>query len=480
MRPAGFRLPILVQVGLLLVVTLVVVQLMTVLIVGMVPMPRGPMYRLVDVAAALRGAARPEQRLVRKVEDGSFPLAGPGRPEDENARRAIAALLGVPESQVHFTTLRRPSLFEQMFRRMPGRPGFGGPPPGFNPRMPQPEPAPGVRGYWPPYLHPDWPIFGDFTAALQSGPGHWVVLRPKPEPFPTQLQRLIGLWLLCCLLLVTPPAYLFARYMTAPIDSFARAAEALGRDPHAPPMAPDGPLEIARAAAAFNRMQARLQRFVEDRTAMIGAISHDLRTPLSRIRFRMERDPVAARAAILADIAQMDAMISSVLDFIRDGAAPGRRQLLELRSLLECAVDAAALCADVGIEDGPALYVHGDELALTRMFSNLIDNAVRYGMVARLRAYSEDGEAVIEIQDDGPGIAPADLERVFAPFFRADAARNLDIGGVGLGLSVARSIARAHGGDIILDQRPRAGLKVVARLPLERAAAPEVIPLEAV
>jgi signal transduction histidine kinase len=211
-------------------------------------------------------------------------------------------------------------------------------------------------------------------------------------------------------------------------------------------------------------------RFAEDHLAAVAAIAHDLRTPLARIRFRMERDPEGARATVLADVTQMERMIDALLDFARDGAASGPQQLIELRSLLECVADAAAIRGEVRLEDGPAIFVEGEPLALTRLFSNIVDNAVKYGSSAALRASSIGEHAVIEVRDEGPGIAPEDLEKVFHPFFRAQAARALDVPGVGLGLSVARSIAQAHGGEVTLEQALGAGLKVVVRLPLGRVA----------
>lgn len=478
------RLPILGQVVVLLAISLLAVQMMTVLMLGLMPPERASVYRASDLAEAFRGRGRPPgfgRPLVRTVQ-ATPPRPVRGQADNLGARRVLAALLGTSPARVRVVVqsprgrggllgfrLRvfGPGLRNAGPMRMNEQPPFFE---GPGPRDPQ--------GPWPgPPLFPgrirtvmgDFAVVGDVVAAYQLPDGRWSVLRPQPEPFPTASQRWIGLWLLGCILLVAPAAYLFARRMTAPIHGFARAAEALGRDPHAAPMETGGPAEIEKAAHAFNLMQIRLQRFIEDRTAMIGAISHDLRTPLSRIRFRMERDPAGAREAILADLAQMEEMIASVLEFIRDAGAPGRRQRLELRSLVECVVDAATLRSHVDIEDGPALYVHGDSLALTRLFSNLVDNGAKYGTHVEVRLFAAGGDAVAEIHDDGPGIPPDDLQRVFTPFYRADAARNLDAGGVGLGLSVARTIARAHGGEVALDQQPAAGLKAVVRLPLDPA-----------
>ena len=295
------------------------------------------------------------------------------------------------------------------------------------------------------------------------------MVRPTPEPWPTAWQRRIAYWLLGCTLIVAPAGYIFARRITAPIDRFARAAEALGRAPNAPPIQVTGPAEIGRAGRAFNDMQARIQRYVQDRTAMVGAISHDLRTPLARMRFRLERAPPELKGPILSDVRQMEEMVESVLSFVRDSREPGVRQRVDLLSVLECVVDDAALNGDVRIIEGRPLEVDGDALALQRLFANLVDNAAKYGARARVSLEDRLGEAVVEIEDDGPGLSPANIERVFTPFYRANTARNLDVGGVGLGLAVARSIARAHGGEIELRTRPD-GLTAVVRLPLATAA----------
>jgi signal transduction histidine kinase len=159
-------------------------------------------------------------------------------------------------------------------------------------------------------------------------------------------------------------------------------------------------------------------------------------------------------------------MISAVLLFIRDANAPAKRERLDLLSLLECEVDGAALSgADVAILDAAPVTIVADPIGLQRLVGNLIDNAVKYGGSARVGLHVEGGEAVIEIADEGPGLPPGEMERVFEPFYRVDPSRNRDSGGIGLGLSVARSIARAHGGDLALVAR-EAGLMAVVRLPL--------------
>jgi signal transduction histidine kinase len=160
------------------------------------------------------------------------------------------------------------------------------------------------------------------------------------------------------------------------------------------------------------------------------------------------------RAAVLSDVEQMEQMIGGVLAFIRDETAPRRREKLDLLSLIECVADDASMVGGrVEIVDGAAATVDGDPVALQRLFSNLVDNALKYGGAASISVRQESGQAVVEIADPGPGLSPDELGRVFQPFYRTDASRNLDNGGVGLGLPIARSTARAHGGDVELLSR---------------------------
>ncbi|HEX4096136.1 MAG TPA: HAMP domain-containing sensor histidine kinase [Caulobacteraceae bacterium] len=472
---APLRLPFLVQVLILLSVTVFAVQVMTVVLIGVLPRPRPIVFRAADVAAALEpGAAQAglDVRLLRTEQASAPAPALQDRIEAPITRRVLAQLLSAPEDGIWFSGGG-------------GRPGAamqnGGlgslfaPPPRPTFRRTRPQSPQALSPEARQKLDANWPIYGPFTAAMHQADGRWTVVQTRPEPFPNANQRRIGLWLFACILLVIPIAYVFARRITAPILSFAQAAEALGRDPGGAPASVDGPAEIARAANAFNLMQARVRHLIEDRTAMFGAISHDLKTPLARIRFRVERDPVGARQAILQDLRQMEEMLSQVLAFIR-GSEPKERAPLELRSVVECVVDGALPPGAVHLEDGEPLYVEGDPLDLTRLFANLVDNAIKYGERATIRLDATDGQARVEISDEGPGLAQGEIEKVFAPFYRADGARNQGRSGVGLGLSVARSIARAHGGDVDLTTgSDSGGLTAIVTLPLQSLpeAAPE-------
>jgi signal transduction histidine kinase len=266
-----------------------------------------------------------------------------------------------------------------------------------------------------------------------------------------------------------PLAFWLARRVTAPFDNFARAAEQLGRDPLASPLLVTGPREVRRAAQAFNDMQLRVRRYVEDRTGMVGAISHDLRTPLARIRFKLENEP-PNKASIIADLEQMDGMIRHVLAFLREGRELRERERIDLLSLVETVVDeAVGGGAEVRLVQEDEGAVEGDVSALMRLLANLIGNAVKYGTRADVRVIRGLGELRVEIEDDGPGLSPGDREAVFRPFYRTEAARTLDVGGVGLGLALSRSIARGHGGDLTVEVRRR-GLVAVLTLPTAAGA----------
>jgi len=461
--------PIAVQVGMLLIVSLIAAQAFSLMLVLLTPPPPVPLYQLSEVARALQGGAldaRFGPPLLRATADQP-PAEPSGRSfPDAAARTMLSSMLGATPERLKFVWAGHPMIAFHRGRSRPPASLFDmppDPPPPHAMRMMSPEGMGSPEG-----MHlAGGGVVGAFVAALQRPDGRWTVVRTPPEPFIRIWHQRMAMWLFGCLLIVLPAAYLFARRITAPIDGFARAAQALGRDPNAPPMAVSGPAEIGAAASAFNDMQARIRRYVEDRTAMVGAVSHDLRTPLARIRYKMESAPDGLKGQVLSDVDQMERMIGSVLAFIREGRETGARERLDLLSIVECVVDDAGLAgADVEIVDGSPLAVTGDGLALQRMLANLVDNAVKYGGRARIEVEAAGDDAVIRIADNGPGLPAAELEQVFKPFYRPGKARTLDDGGVGLGLSVARSIARSHGGDVQLEPSAGGGLTAVVRLPL--------------
>jgi signal transduction histidine kinase len=262
------------------------------------------------------------------------------------------------------------------------------------------------------------------------------------------------------------------RRLTAPVRTLAAAAEALGRDVNAPPLPEDGPTEIATAAAAFNTMAGRIRRFVHDRTEMLTAIGHDLRTPITRMKLRAEfMEDDEQRRKMLADLEEMEAMVAATLAFGRDATSAEPVAALDLPELLRTVLDEAGdarpgSVATLRYEGPQRLTIRARPLALKRALANLVANALNYGGGARVHlAAPTRGFVIVEVEDDGPGIPPRELDRVFEPFHRVEASRNRETGGVGLGLPIARNILRAHGGDVTLANKPTGGARATVQLP---------------
>jgi len=308
--------------------------------------------------------------------------------------------------------------------------------------------------------------FDGFTAAVRQADGRWRVVTSPGRRLSGAFKLQVVLLFAAGLLLMLPLAWWFSRALAAPIRGFSAAADRLGRHPDAPPLPPQGPAELAQAVDSFNTMQARLNRMVHERTQMVAAIAHDLRTPLARLAFRMESAPAPLRERVMADVEEMKTMISAALDFIRNAQRSGPRARLDFRLLAEGVVDDLAdTGADAKILPGASVLLEGDPMALRRMVANLCENALKYGGNARLALHREDGHCVLWVDDDGPGIDPAQREQLLLPFVRGEASRNRDTGGIGLGLAVANGIATAHGGELALDNRPGGGLRASVRLP---------------
>ena len=258
-------------------------------------------------------------------------------------------------------------------------------------------------------------------------------------------------------------------WIARPLATFAAAADRLGRDVKAPRLPEGGPREVRRAVTAFNEMQDRIRRFVEDRTEMLAAISHDLRSPITRLRLRTEMVADGeGREKMLRDLAEMEAMVASSLAFARDEATDEVSRSIDLSATL------ATLCDDITDIGLTADFTWTGRLvclcrpaAMRRAFANLIENAARYGLEAKVQAQRIGSTLEVVIEDQGPGIPVAEREKIFNPFYRLDSSRNRQTGGIGLGMTVARGIVRAHGGDIRLEDRPGGGMRVIVTLPQE-------------
>ena len=307
------------------------------------------------------------------------------------------------------------------------------------------------------------------AARIRLSDGSWLTVAVRDRMHgPPRLIAFVGVIAVVALGLAGL-AIVVSRRVTAPLGRFSAAAQRLGTDVESPPMDQSGPTEIREAAEAFNQMQRRIRRFVEDRTGMLAAISHDLRTMLTRFRLRADYiDDDEQRAKALSDLAEMQAMLDATLSFARHDAAAEPRTSVDLSSLLQ------TLCDDLADAGQPVAYqgphrvkIECRPAALGRALANLIDNAVKYGDEAVVGLSDGGDEVEIRIADRGPGIPVTEREKVFAPFHRIEQSRSRETGGTGLGLALARDIVRGHGGDVTLEDRDGGGL--VARVVVPRS-----------
>lgn len=384
--------------------------------------------------AVIAAAQRPQVHL--RLIEGPFPnLIDSHEPDANLLRGRIGAVLTVP----------RPVVVADRYRPADQRAGAG-----------------------------DGRVENGMLIEAALSDGHWLLvastldLPPTIDPVATEFSRAsFATWLVLSVLLAVLLSMLAARRLIKPLSELAIAVEQLGGSGDAPQLLPRGPREVQGTMRAFNRMQERLRRFNEDRTRMIAAMSHDLRTPLTRLRLRAElvedRDQ---QQKMLVDLDLMGEMIESVLSFARDDAKHEPRSLVDLSALVE------GICQDASDAGEPVTFlgprgvtISCRPTALRRAVSNLVDNAVKYGRSATVTLTPEIARAVITVDDEGPGIPRSEREKVFEPFYRIESSRDPDTGGVGLGLSVTRSIIWEHGGDVSLANRKGGGLSARLMLP---------------
>jgi signal transduction histidine kinase len=260
---------------------------------------------------------------------------------------------------------------------------------------------------------------------------------------------------------------LLVGWITRPVRALARAAEQVGRGERTDPLPITGPREVQETTAAFNAMQDRLLRFVRDRTRMLAAISHDFRTPITSLRLRAEMvEDEEIRSAMTRTLDEMRDMVQATLTFASESAADEETRMVDLVSLVEAvADDELTLGHRVEVDSPDRLPYRCRPTSLKRAIVNLTENAIRYGERVRLTLTTGVNSIRIRIEDDGPGIPQEKLEEVFEPFTRLELSRSPDTGGVGLGLAVARSCVRAHGGDVILSNMAEHGLRAEIILP---------------
>jgi len=313
------------------------------------------------------------------------------------------------------------------------------------------------------------PAMRRFDVRLNDG--QWLrIVGTNEVSAPPALSNDLIVQLLITLFIIAAVVMIAVRQATRPLQQLATAADALGSDLDAPPLAETGPTETRRAAQAFNRMQARIKHLIDERARALAAVSHDLRTPLTRLRLRAELvDDEKLREQMATDLDAMASMIDATLDYLRGLQDAEVARPIDMNALLQSLADDAAVLGKIIRVDGMARSPYTGRLsALRRAVQNLIDNAIKYGHSAHIRIDDDATALRIVLEDEGPGIAPAELARVTEPYYRPDASRSRETGGVGLGLSIVKDIALLHGGELALTNRPQGGLSAALVLPRSR------------
>ena len=308
----------------------------------------------------------------------------------------------------------------------------------------------------------DW-----FTASVALGHGRWLNVAVGPPPGAPAWGATFVLTFLLSAFGIAAVAVLTGRRIAKPMRGLAAAAGRLGRGEAVEDLSEAGPVETRDTVRAFNRMRVRLDRYVRDRTAMLAAVSHDLRTPITSLRLHAEFvEDGETRAKIIAALDEMQRMTEDALAFIREDMRREETRNVDLHALLDSvAADLSELGHEIAVEDSGRVVVACRPAALRRALRNLLENAAAYGGRASARIERDGSGVRVVVEDEGPGIPEADLERVFEPFVRLETSRSRDTGGSGLGLAIARGIVRGHGGDIVLANRAEGGLRATAALP---------------
>lgn len=389
------------------------------------PPPKDPPRGIASIAYAMRTGRQPgDPGPPLRIYTADRPPVSLGRERpDADAARRLAAALNVPSQDV----------VALIFRTPPGIPSA---------------------------------FIGGFAFGWRT-PAGWRIVEGRPGPRFSNWHSRTLVAMLITIALLAIPAWWIALAISRPLRRLADAADQARAGAARPVFPARGPAEVRALTTAVADMHDRLARHAEQRTAMLAAIAHDMGTPLSRLAFWIEQLPEEARNRAVADIDEMRAMISDTLGFARDEAGERDASLVELGSLLDSVVeDMSVGGAAVSLSPGSRAVVRGDPRALRRMLTNLIGNAIRYGGAARVNWTTEETTATIRIEDDGPGIDPAQAERLFDPFVRGDPSRNRATGGTGLGLAIARAIVARHEGQVSLANRDSGGAIATVTLPL--------------
>jgi two-component system, OmpR family, sensor kinase len=394
-----------------------------------------PMF-LTEAAQLLRGGSASDAPgsawSVTRYRSDRAPLPEPDQEADAQAAAQIASLLGLPAADIRLLRERPPMAMRDPAIRAGEERG----------RM----------------LH------RAFVLARRDK-GGWAIVQAWQGAnlrwYAITLSLMAGIFILLLL-----PAYWVARRITQPIRRLAEGA-ATERPERGRPLPLTGPPEVRAVGAAYNHMRARIADYLGERTAMLVAIAHDLRTPMTRLSFRLEQLPDGPRAKAQADVEEMRAMVTTLLDFMREGSETMTRVRIDLSAIVETlADDLADMGQDVTVTRSARAVVSGDVVALRRCIGNLVDNAVRYGGSAQIALDVAGRRAIVMVEDAGPGVPETTIERLCEPFYRGEASRNRETGGVGLGLSIARTIADNHGGRLAFANRAEGGLRASLTLPL--------------
>jgi len=405
-----------------------------------------------NLLLALPAAQRPG--VIERAGLGEFcytltpePAAGPASSagEEEFVRRLATRLAGQLDQPPAVSVIDPARLRPQGWSLPPCEP--------YRERLAPPYPG----------AKPDHHPRAGLVLSLPLEPGRWLnshalVVLPDLLPSPT--------WPVLVLVAVVAAVLVTVRLSLRPLRRLAAAAERLGRGEAVAAVPEHGPSEIVRVVAAFNQMQQRLRRFIDDRTKLLAAISHDLRTPLTTLRLKLSlMDDRDTAEQLQATVGEMQQIVEATLSFVRATSGEAGRRV-ELTSLVQSVVDdLSELGLAVTLAESPPCPMVCQPAALRRALTNLVDNAVRYGGAAQVAVHQAGGQVRITVDDPGPGIPPGQLEEVVKPFIRLDESRSHETGGIGLGLAIAKTIAHGHGGDLHLSNRPGGGLRAELSLP---------------
>ena len=317
--------------------------------------------------------------------------------------------------------------------------------------------------YW--FNTQSWPAFVEVRVEIADG--QLIFFAYRDRVFATT-GPIFLFWLVSTSVLLVAIAMVFLRNQVRSILRLASAAEAFGRGRDAPDYRPTGATEVRKAGYAFIAMRERIRRQLDQRMTMLAGVSHDLRTPLTRIKLALAMLPETSEAEELKnDVLEMERMVEAYLDFARNEAADEDPKSFDLVSLInEIAANVQREGHAIVVETPNDLVIDARRTALQRAIANLVNNALRHGENVKVAARRTDRLIEITVDDDGPGIDPTNYDDVFKPFTRLDDARNLNESGIGLGLTVVRDVARSHGGDATLSRSSLGGLRASIELPL--------------